>query len=239
MKSIKLSIFVLLSVIIFASPTLAHRGGHDKLGGHFQNSDCTYHFHKPTSLVKNKSKEEIVSLIKKHSSNKCKNSLTTKKVDFSMVQVKNTPSPTTKTTTTSSIFKLNKTYTATLSKCVDGDTANFKVDGKVYKTRFLFIDTPESTNKVEKYGKEASTYTCNQLKNAKKITLETDGKDIYDKYERLLAWVFVDGKLLQEKITKVGYVKGYYDFGDYKYENKVRQAMKYAKENKNGMYAKK
>ncbi|WP_407691407.1 thermonuclease family protein [Robertmurraya mangrovi] len=49
----------------------------------------------------------------------------------------------------------------------------------------------------EKFGKEAANYTCSKLKQAKKILLETDGKDVYDKYDRLLAWVLLDGKLHQ------------------------------------------
>jgi len=37
-------------------------------------------------------------------------------------------------------------------------------------------------------------------------------------------------------ITKAGLVEGFYDYGDYKYEKKVRDAMSYAKKNKKGMY---
>ena len=64
--------------------------------------------------------------------------------------------------------------TVKLSKCVDGDTARFIIDGKEYSTRFLAIDTPETKHpkkKVEPYGKEASNYTCNSLKKASKIVL--------------------------------------------------------------------
>ena len=53
------------------------------------------------------------------------------------------------------ILFTDKTYAmnATLNKCVDGDTAWFNVDGKIIKTRFLAIDTPESTKEIEEYGK--------------------------------------------------------------------------------------
>lgn len=89
-----------------------------------------------------------------------------------------------------------KRFEVTLNKCVDGDTAWFDVNGKNTKVRFLYIDTPESTNVIEPYGKEASNYTKEQLNNASKIELELniDG-DTTDKYDRLLAWVFVDGEL--------------------------------------------
>ncbi|MDL2211800.1 thermonuclease family protein [Erysipelotrichaceae bacterium OttesenSCG-928-M19] len=106
-----------------------------------------------------------------------------------------------------------------LISCVDGDTATFS---KIGKTRFLFIDTPESTTKVEPYGKKAAYFTCDKLKNAKQIVYEFDGPE-KDRYDRSLAWIFVDGELLQELIAKEGYVKKYYDYkANYKYENRIR-----------------
>ncbi|WP_318533220.1 thermonuclease family protein [Bacillus methanolicus] len=174
-------------------------------------------------------------MIKKYSSNSCKNSLTVNKIylegGFNLptgTAPKSAPKPAPK--------PLNTKYTATFSSCVDGDTANFKINGKVTKTRFLFIDTPEYTTKKERYGKEENNYTCSRLKKAKKITLELDGKDKYDKYNRLLAWVWVDGKLLQEDITKAGLVEDFYDYGTYRYENRIRAAMSYAKKHHLGMY---
>ena len=56
--------------------------------------------------------------------------------------------------------------------CVDGDTAKFIIDCEVQTVRFLAIDTPETvhpTKGKEPYGKEASDFTCNSLKKAKKI----------------------------------------------------------------------
>lgn len=44
----------------------------------------------------------------------------------------------------------------TLSKCVDGDTAHFYINGKNVKVRFLAIDTPETVKPgtpVQPYGK--------------------------------------------------------------------------------------
>ncbi|MBM6619108.1 thermonuclease family protein [Bacillus sp. RD4P76] len=223
-------------LLLFTSSPLqvdAHNGALDKLGGHFRNSDCTYLLHKPTSLAKSaKTKAALLTLIKKYSSNSCKNSLTTSKIDSGSIKL---PTGTVAAPKPGAIV-LNKKYTATLVKCTDGDTATFNINGKEYKTRFLFIDTPEYTTTKEKYGKEASEYTCSKLKKAKKIVLETDGKDVYDKYKRLLAWVHVDSSLLQEQITKAGLVEGYYDYGTYDYEAKVRNAMAYAKKYKKGIY---
>ena len=71
-------------------------------------------------------------------------------------------------------INVNAKEIVTLNKCVDGDTAWFNINGEKIKARFLAIDTPESTNKIEPYGKEASEFTCNLLKNAKKIEIEYD-----------------------------------------------------------------
>jgi endonuclease YncB( thermonuclease family) len=236
MKNIKILITMLTAAVlllsIFPGRSEAHPGALDKLGGHFRNADCYYLLHKPTALAKKaKTKSELVTLVKQNSSNKCKNTLTTKKVILEggyKLPDGSAPKP---------APALNTKYKASLSKCIDGDTAVFTVNGKAQTTRFLFIDTPEYTKTKERYGKEATEYTCSRLKKAKKITLELDGKDKYDKYNRMLAWVWVDEKnLLQEDITKAGLVKGYYDYGDYRHESKIRAAMTYAKKNKKGMY---
>ena len=110
----------------------------------------------------------------------------------------------------------NTKIEVSLKKCVDGDTAWFTVNGKSIKTRFLAIDTPESTKEKEPYGKEASNYTCETLTKAKKIEIEYDpDSDKTDKYSRHLVWVFVDGKLLQEKILAKGLAEVAYLYGDY------------------------
>jgi len=105
--------------------------------------------------------------------------------------------------------------------CVDGDTIKIELNGKVETVRMLAVDTPESVhpNKgVEYYGKEASEFTCNTFKNAKKIDIEYDSNsDKEDKYGRLLVWVFVDGELLQDKLIQSGYAEVAYLYGDYKY----------------------
>lgn len=120
-----------------------------------------------------------------------------------------------------SIYVYAESINVNLSKCVDGDTAKFIYNGEVITTRFLAIDTPEtvSPNKpVEPWGKEASDYTCSLLMSAKTIVLEYDkNSDKYDKYNRHLVWVFIDGKLLQTELIKKGFAKVAYIYGEYMY----------------------
>lgn len=128
----------------------------------------------------------------------------------------------------------------TLNKCVDGDTAWFNLNNEKIKTRFLAIDTPESTNKIEEYGKEASNFTCNLLTKAKKIEIEYDeNADKIDKYNRHLVWIFVDDKLLQDLIVKEGLADVTYLYGDYKYTEILQDSLILAKSNKLNMWSEK
>lgn len=122
------------------------------------------------------------------------------------------------------------------SSCTDGDTFKIIYNNEVKTVRLLAVDTPESVHpkkEVEYYGKEASDYTCNVLKKANKIELEFDeNSDKLDKYDRLLAWVFIDDKLLQESLIEGGYAKVAYLYGDYKYTTKLQELQEIAS-NKN------
>ena len=121
----------------------------------------------------------------------------------------------------------------TLNKCVDGDTAWFNLNKEKTKFRFLALDTPESTNKIEPYGKEASKYTCDILTNAQIIEIEYDkNSNKTDKYGRNLAWIFIDGKLLQSSIIENGLGEVDYLYGDYKYTDILKEKQNEAKENK-------
>lgn len=63
----------------------------------------------------------------------------------------------------------------TLSLNVDGDTAHFRdSSGKYFSARFLMINTPESTGKVDPWGKKASEFTANILSSAYEIVLESE-----------------------------------------------------------------
>lgn len=128
----------------------------------------------------------------------------------------------------------------TFSKCVDGDTIKVTIDNEVKTVRMLAVDTPESvhpTKGVEFFGKEASEYTCNIISNASKIELEFDpGSDREDKYDRLLAWVWVDDTLLQDELIKNGYAEVAYLYGDYKYTSLLQDHQKIAEASKIGIW---
>ena len=83
----------------------------------------------------------------------------------------------------------------TVEQFIDGDTVHFWNNSKssVIKARFLAIDTPESTGKVEPWGKPASRYTKSKLEKAAEIVLEssTEGvAEVDSTGERYLCWVW-------------------------------------------------
>lgn len=94
---------------------------------------------------------------------------------------------------------------------MDGDTMKVKYDGKVSSVRFLLIDAPEMYHKQlgeQPFGKEAQKRNRELINNAKVVSLEFDTTgDKEDKYGRLLAYVYVDGKSVQEQLIKEGLVR--------------------------------
>lgn len=67
----------------------------------------------------------------------------------------------------------------TVKTFVDGDTTHFNVPESVLETgvikaRYLAVNTPESTGKIEEYGKTASNFTKEKLSNATSIIIESD-----------------------------------------------------------------
>ena len=125
--------------------------------------------------------------------------------------------------------------------CVDGDTIKVILDDKKTTVRFLAIDTPETkhpTKGEQPFGKEASNYTCDKVKNAKKLEIEYDvGSTKTDKYNRTLGWVFVDDTLLQKDLVSLGYAKVAYLYGNYKYTDELKKEESTAKSKKLGVWS--
>ena len=89
-----------------------------------------------------------------------------------------------------------KKLEVTLKSHIDGDTTHFNVDRTidttgVMKARYLAVNTPESTGKIEEWGKKASAFTKEKLTTAHSIIVETDGdKWDFDGNGRFLVWVW-------------------------------------------------
>ena len=110
---------------------------------------------------------------------------------------------------------------ATVKSFIDGDTTHFWVDQTkcesaadgILKARYLAINTPESTGKIEPWGKAASKFTRSKLEGAVSIILESDDNkwNIDSTGERHLVWVWyktsADGEYrnLNLEILQEGY----------------------------------
>lgn len=102
-----------------------------------------------------------------------------------------------------------ETEVAKVERVIDGDT--IEIENKT-SVRLLGINTPE---KGEKYYNEAKDFLEMVLLN-KTIELKF-GKDRYDKYKRLLAYVFVDGKNVNKELVDEGYANFYFPSGKDRY----------------------
>ncbi|MBE6920438.1 MAG: hypothetical protein E7468_02605 [Ruminococcaceae bacterium] len=82
---------------------------------------------------------------------------------------------------------------------IDGDTVHFnsqQIEGGVLKARFLAVNTPESTGKIEEYGKTAAAFTKEKLSGAESIIIESDSEkwDADSTGGRYLVWIWYKPK---------------------------------------------
>ncbi len=137
----------------------------------------------------------------------------------------------------------------TVKTFVDGDTVHFHVpvsvmeDG-VLKARFLAVNTPESTGKIEEYGKAASAFTREKLSNAVSVIVESDT----DRWNpdstggRHLVWVWYktegDGSYrnLNIELLENGLAIANSSANN-RYGSVCMSAISHAKENKLGVYS--
>ncbi|MDN3015773.1 thermonuclease family protein [Paenibacillus sp. BSR1-1] len=123
----------------------------------------------------------------------------------------------------------------TLVRTIDGDTIKVKIKGKTETIRYLLVDTPESKKEgmcVQPFAKDAFQRN-NQLVKSGRLTLEFEEGNTRDSYGRLLAYVYVDGKMVQETLVKEGFARVAFIMNPpYKFLNLLRENENLAKRNK-------
>lgn len=135
----------------------------------------------------------------------------------------------------------DKLIPVSLIETVDGDTIKIKYKGKEETLRYLLIDTPESKKPgtcVQPFAKSA--YNKNkQIVNSGKLSIEFENSNKRDKYGRLLAYVYVDGKSVQEKLLKGGYARVAYIYDPpYKHLSIYKKDESIAKDKKLNIWSK-
>jgi micrococcal nuclease len=123
-----------------------------------------------------------------------------------------------------------KTYLVT--KVIDGDTFEAQINGKTERIRMLSVDSPEISDQI---GKKASAYT-QELIEGKRVRLEADKED-RDKYGRLLRYVYIDRKSVQEQLLANGLARVYISQPNTKYLALYQKVQSSAKMKKLGIWA--
>ncbi len=93
-----------------------------------------------------------------------------------------------------------------LLSCRDGDTADFTDGEEDFRVRYLGMDTPESGHTYEPWGPAASAYACEMKEGADTIVLEREPEESErGTFGRELAYVWVDGRLLNLELIELAY----------------------------------
>lgn len=123
-----------------------------------------------------------------------------------------------------------------VERVVDGDTLVLAGGERV---RLIGVDTPETkhpTKPVEPFGPEASAFTKKAVEG-QAVTLKFD-REKYDRYQRLLAYVYRDDWCLNEELIRNGLSECVtkYPF-DSSMKEKFRQAEDQARRERRGIWS--
>jgi micrococcal nuclease len=140
-----------------------------------------------------------------------------------------------------------------VSRIIDGDTIEILLEGQKEKVRLIGIDTPESrlnkkakkdakrTNtdvkEIKKMGIRAKNFLKSIIKPGDGIRLEYDVTH-RDQYGRILAYIYLsDGQMLNDLLVKEGYANTLTYPPNVRYEERFRESLRYARENKKGLWS--
>ena len=145
------------------------------------------------------------------------------------------PNPTTNTTIPVTAMA------ATVIRVVDGDTIHVLLNNNDITIRMIGIDTPETVDPrkpVQCFGKEASNH-ARQLLDGATVYLEIDdSQGDYDKYNRLLSYVWLaDGRMFNQVMIADGFAFEYTYNRPYKYQAQFKDAQRNAQSLQLGLWS--
>jgi micrococcal nuclease len=133
----------------------------------------------------------------------------------------------------------NHLIEAAVVAVTDGDTFTVKLlDGTEEKVRLLSVDIPGTklpSKPVQPFGLEATEFTKKFLSDHT-IELELDVSE-RDQYGRLLAYAYLDGKMLNEQLLEKGLARVVADQPNVKYVEQFRAVQKKAQAAKLGIWS--
>ena len=136
----------------------------------------------------------------------------------------------------------------TVKTFVDGDTTHFNVpttvaESGILRARYLAVDTPEITGKVEEYGKAAAQFTRERLSAAESIWIESDTTqwNLDSTGDRYLVWVWYklpgsDYRCLNLELLQNGLARAS-STGNNRYGVTCQAALNQAKAEKRNLYS--
>ncbi|MFH1825166.1 MAG: thermonuclease family protein [Candidatus Firestonebacteria bacterium] len=123
-----------------------------------------------------------------------------------------------------------------IKKVIDGDTLIIENGERI---RLIGIDAPETHHPVisaQRFGQESADFLKKMVENHK-CMLEYEPDRVRDSYERILAYVYVNGNLINAEMIKMGYAYVYTRFPFKKMEEFI-VLEKQARDKKIGLWEK-
>ena len=139
----------------------------------------------------------------------------------------------------------------TVASYVDGDTTVFNFPKEIFdsptRLRYQNVNTRESySGHIQEWGIPAKNYTNDCLKRAKKIEVQSvEGGTIYETFDRVLGWVWIDGKLQNYQLALNGYTEDAFSlietitYKDIPYTSYIYNAKLYAMKMHKGLWGEK
>jgi len=126
-------------------------------------------------------------------------------------------------------------------RVVDGDTVVLLIQGKETRVRLIGVDTPETVHPrkpVQPYGREADHFLKNLLRGENVYIEHKAGVSEFDRYGRLLAYLYraPDGLFVNLEIVRQGYGHAYTQF-PFQYMDLFRFYERKAREDAKGLWA--
>lgn len=98
--------------------------------------------------------------------------------------------------------------TAYVMRAIDGDTIEVRLDGRSEDVRYIGVDTPETVKPgtpVQCFGERASRFD-RRLVTHRRVRL-VFGVERRDVYGRLLAYVYLRGRLVNAELVRRGFAR--------------------------------
>jgi micrococcal nuclease len=97
---------------------------------------------------------------------------------------------------------------AYVSRVIDGDTVEVRIDGASEDVRYIGIDTPETVKPgtpVQCFGPQAHEFNQRLVENRTvRLAFDRERRDVYG---RLLAYVWLGGRMINAELVRRGYAR--------------------------------